>query len=156
MVFLCGVEEGLFPHERSTSDDTKLEEERRLCYVGITRAEKQLFLSYAQSRRIHGSDTYPSKSRFIDEVPVELIQEVRLKGKVTQPAYQPPKKKAYATTTNKSVEGFRLGQRVAHGKFGEGVVLQFEGESSQARVQIQFDQAGSKWLVMSYANLQSI
>ncbi len=157
MVFLCGVEEGLFPHERSTSDDSKLEEERRLCYVGITRAEKQLFLSYAQSRRIHGSDTYPSKSRFIDEVPAELIQEVRLKGKVTQPAFQPPKKKSYArATTTTSVEGFKLGQRVTHGKFGEGVVLQFEGESSQARVQIQFDQAGSKWLVMSYAKLQSL
>ncbi len=154
LVFLCGVEEGLFPHERSTSDDTKLEEERRLCYVGMTRAMKQLYFSHAQSRRLYGADTYPSKSRFIEELPTELTQEVRLKGKVTQP-YQ-PKKRAYATSKVSSYDGLRLGQRVSHGKFGEGVILQFEGESSQARIQVQFDHAGSKWLVMSYANLQGI
>ncbi|NOX42587.1 MAG: DNA helicase II [Gammaproteobacteria bacterium] len=156
LVFLCGVEEGLFPHQRSTSDETKLEEERRLCYVGMTRAMKQLYFSHAQSRRLHGTDTYPSKSRFIEELPTELIQEVRLKGKVTQPTQHQSKKRTYASTKTSSYNGLRLGQRVSHGKFGEGVVLQFEGESNQARIQVQFDQAGSKWLVMSYANLQGV
>ena len=156
LVFLAGVEEGLFPHAQSISDDNRLEEERRLCYVGITRAEQQLFITYAQTRRLHGSDTYPSKSRFIDEIPTELIEEVRIKGKVTQPMVRNQTVKRTTPMDTTSLEGLSLGQRVAHGKFGEGIVLKFEGQSNQARVQVEFDHAGSKWLVMQYANLQSL
>jgi DNA helicase-2/ATP-dependent DNA helicase PcrA len=143
------VEEDLFPHKRSAEDPVRLEEERRLCYVGITRAKERLYITHAETRRLYGSETYPRASRFVHEIPNELIHEVRLRGSVSQPMFA----KNQDSEEPDSV-GFRLGQRVFHAKFGEGIVLNFEGQGSHARVQVNFDEAGSKWLVVAYANLQ--
>ena len=150
-VFLCGLEEGLFPHQRSVEEAGRLEEERRLCYVGVTRARKQLMLSYAEHRRLHGSESYCMPSRFIHEIPAELVNEIRPRIQVSRPF-----------DTNRSCAAFReahcgdlgLGQRVQHSNFGEGVVLNYEGQGSHARVQVNFESSGTKWLVVAYANLQ--
>jgi DNA helicase-2/ATP-dependent DNA helicase PcrA len=149
LVFLAGVEEGLFPHQMSLQEPGRLEEERRLCYVGITRARQRLTLSHAETRRLYGNETYPHPSRFISEIPNELLREVRLGGSVSQVVsnhYQ----------VEDSPTGMRLGQRVFHSKFGDGVVLNLEGQGAQARVQVNFDGLGSKWLMMAYANLQTV
>ena len=153
-VFLCGMEEGLFPHGRSSEDPGKLEEERRLCYVGITRAKHKLCMSYAESRRLHGSDVYPMPSRFLRELPPERTEEVRLRGTVARPGLpvRSEFRPAPASARGGSDE-LRLGQRVEHPTFGEGVVLMYEGQGSHARVQVNFEAAGSKWLVVAYANL---
>ena len=150
-IFLVGMEEGLFPHQRSSGDLKQLEEERRLCYVGITRARKLLTLTYTQYRRLHGSDYYPQPSRFIDEIPAELLCEIRMGGNVTESLFR---KKI---TRSGSKDGkLALGQRVSHTKFGEGVILNLEGDGDNMRIQVNFEKAGSKWLVASYANLQLI
>jgi DNA helicase-2/ATP-dependent DNA helicase PcrA len=145
MVFLSGMEDGLFPHQRSLNDIDGLEEERRLCYVGMTRAMKQLFLTYAEQRRLHGVDSYGMPSRFIKEVPEEFIEEVRPRIQVARPA---------AITRMRSEEplmpGMRLGGRVRHGKFGEGVILNVEGNGPTARVQVNFEHQGSKWMMVQY------
>jgi ATP-dependent DNA helicase UvrD/PcrA len=148
-VYLVGMEEGLFPHQRSSEDLAQLEEERRLCYVGITRAKQTLTLTHAQHRRMHGSDYYPSPSRFIDEIPSELLNDIRLGGSVTESLFS----KSEVSVTN-SDGSLSLGQRVTHAKFGEGIVLNLEGSGGHMRIQVNFEQAGSKWLVASYANLQ--
>ena len=145
MVFLCGLEEGLFPHQRSMEEPHKLEEERRLCYVGMTRAKQRLHLSHAETRRLHGQDYFPLPSRFLGEIPQELIHEVRITGRVTRPADK---------ISSERESGLDLGQRVMHPKFGEGVVLKYEGQGAHARVQVNFNRAGSKWLVLAYAGLQ--
>ena len=158
LVFLAGMEEGLFPHKMSMDNIAGLEEERRLCYVGITRAKEKLYLSYAESRRLHGDVTLCRPSRFIKEIPSSLIDEIRLKSTIKRMGSQ------NSTTTGNQVRGhidipkteLSLGQRVLHGKFGEGVVLNYEGQGSNARVQVNFDSKGSKWLVLSYANLRVI
>ena len=150
-IFLVGMEEGLFPHQRSSGDLKQLEEERRLCYVGITRARKLLTLTYTQYRRLHGSDYYPQPSRFIDEIPAELLSEIRMGGKVTESLFR---KKV--TRTGSKDGKLTLGQRVSHTKFGEGVILNLEGDGDNMRIQVNFEKAGSKWLVASYANLQPI
>ncbi|MCH7694993.1 MAG: DNA helicase II [Proteobacteria bacterium] len=147
-VYMVGMEEGLFPHQRSSGDIVQLEEERRLCYVGITRAQKNLTMTYAQHRRLHGSEYYPQPSRFIGELPAELINEIRLGGNVAGNFFH------QTTTVENNGSGFSLGQRVAHAKFGEGTVLNLEGQGNQARVQVNFEQGGSKWLVLAYAGLQ--
>ena len=148
LVFIVGLEEGLFPSSMSMEEPGRLEEERRLCYVGITRARQQLVLTYAESRRQYGSDSYNPPSRFIGEIPAELIAEVRPRAMVTQPLRS-------VTQTNdfKEDTGIQIGTRVAHEKFGEGVVLDCEGKGASARVQVHFEDAGSKWLVLAYANL---
>ncbi|WP_269618913.1 DNA helicase II [Zhongshania sp. BJYM1] len=152
-VFMVGVEENLFPHKMSMEDPERLEEERRLAYVGITRAEKKLYLSYAESRRLHGQESFNSLSRFVREIPNELIDEVRINNTVTRPS-------SYAQSTTSAQQaaaasiGFGLGQRVLHSIFGAGVVLSFEGQGASARVQVNFEDEGSKWLVLQYANLQ--
>ncbi len=148
LVFLVGVEEGLFPHSMSADDPQRLEEERRLCYVGITRAMRTLYLSHAESRRLHGSDSYPLPSRFLREIPAELMREVRAGPAISQPIYGASPYHESAT-----LSGFSLGQRVRHAKFGEGVVLNAEGQGHSARVQVNFEEVGSKWLVVAYANL---
>ncbi len=157
LVFIAGVEEGLFPHKRSVNDANGLEEERRLCYVGITRAMQQLYLSHAEQRRLWGSDTYAQPSRFIREIPTELVEEIRPKIAVTRPAahtsiVRPASRKRSAAAASEAP--VKLGQRVRHGKFGEGVVMNYEGTGPHARVQINFEYEGTKWLVMSYANLE--
>ncbi len=150
-VFLGGVEEGLFPHKMSAEDPSRLEEERRLCYVGITRAMEKLILTYAESRRLHGQEHFSSPSRFIREIPNEYIQEVRLKAKVSKPLSN-----AYSMASAKAATGLQLGQRVYHQKFGEGVVMDLEGQGAQARVQVNFDFEGTKWLVASFAKLETL
>lgn len=147
LVFLAGMEENLFPHRMSIEEPGRLEEERRLCYVGITRAMEKLILTYAESRRLHGSETLNSPSRFIREIPAELLQEVRLHSTVARPVSS--MMQAQVPDTELS-----LGQPVYHQIFGEGVVLNFEGRGASARVQVNFDTQGSKWLVLQYANLQ--
>ena len=155
VVFVSGMEEGLFPHSRSSEDPGKLEEERRLCYVGMTRAERKLCLTYAESRRLYGgSDRYSTPSRFLRELPPDRVEEVRLRGRVSRPGLRvPPRRRAGSEPMRDETNGLRLGQRVQHPKFGEGVVLTYEGQGAHARVQVNFEGAGSKWLVVAYANL---
>ncbi len=147
-VYLVGMEEGLFPHQRSSNDFAQLEEERRLCYVGITRARGKLTLSYARHRRMHGAEFYPQPSRFLGEIPPELIDEVRLGGAVSGDFFNRAEPAADAP--------FGPGQRVVHTRFGEGTVMNLEGRGSHARVQVNFEEAGTKWLVLAYANLQPV
>ena len=151
LVFLGGMEEGLFPHRMSADEPGRMEEERRLAYVGITRAMQELYLTYAESRRLHGQDSYNRPSRFLLEMPKELLSEVRMKASVNR-SYNSvaPQHSMYS---DEVVEGMRMGQRVLHGKYGEGVVLQFEGGGERAKVQINFSE-GAKWLMVGYANLQ--
>ncbi len=149
VVFLTGLEDGLFPHRRSLNDAESLEEERRLCYVGATRAMTELYLTHAEQRRLHGTDSFGQASRFISEIPAELVEEVRPRVNVSQPTFR-----RGGSLAEDSGFGLRLGQRVKHGKFGEGIVLSYEGAGVHARVQVNFEGAGAKWLVMSYANLE--
>ena len=146
-VFMCGMEEGLFPHRLSSEDPNRLEEERRLCYVGMTRAMEHLTLCYAEKRRLYGDETYSRPSRFISELPVDLMEEVRMQGVVS------PASSLFDDIETDTSERLKLGQRVFHQKFGEGVVLNYEGQGRHARVQVNFENTGSKWLVMEYANL---
>jgi DNA helicase-2/ATP-dependent DNA helicase PcrA len=148
LVFLCGLEDGLFPHQRSLTDADGLEEERRLCYVGLTRAKQQIYLTYAEQRRLYGTDNYGTPSRFIQEIPEEFLEEVRPALSVSRPIYRPPRSKELESSS------MRLGQRVRHGKFGDGVVLNSEGSGSHARVQVNFENTGTKWLVLAYAKLE--
>ena len=149
IVFICGMEDGLFPHQRSLNDIGGLEEERRLCYVGTTRAMRELVLTYAEQRRLHGVDSLGQVSRFVNEIPDELIEEVRPRIQISRPVHFHGR-----GLDEPEVPGMRLGQRVRHGKFGEGVVLNFEGQGSHARVQVNFERQGTKWLMVSYANLE--
>ncbi len=149
LVFLVGMEENLFPSQQSVDDVSRLEEERRLCYVGMTRAMQQLYLSYAESRRLYGRESYPRPSRFLREIPSELIQEVRMRATVSRPVTATQPIPAYLKTTGT----YKLGQSVSHIKFGEGVVLQIEGSGAQERVQINFKQVGVKWLMLAFAKL---
>ncbi len=151
LVFLSGMEDGLFPHQRSIADPSGLEEERRLCYVGMTRAKQSLYLTYAEQRRLHGMDNFSQPSRFISEVPDEHIEEIRPRVQVSRPMRAPSRNSASALPAAEM--GVRLGQRVRHGKFGDGVILNCEGQGAHARVEVNFETAGTKWLVLSYANL---
>ncbi len=156
MVFLAGVEENLFPHRMSVEDPDRLEEERRLCYVGTTRAMEKLYICYAETRRLYGNETFNAVSRFVKEIPAELIQEVRLKTAISRPiSYQRQGMRQDYSDAGEDT-GFHLGQRVMHSLFGEGVILHFEGQGASARVQVNFDNEGSKWLVMQYAKLEPI
>jgi len=154
LVFMAGVEEGLFPHKMSLEDPGRLEEERRLAYVGITRAMQQLVITWAETRRLYGSETFNKVSRFVREIPPELIREVRLGSQVSRP-FGPAKSNLFASEATEST-GFALGQRVEHALFGEGVVLNYEGHGAQARIQVNFDDEGSKWLMVAYAKLQAL
>ncbi|MDG2090252.1 MAG: DNA helicase II [Gammaproteobacteria bacterium] len=170
-VFIAGLEEGLFPHKMSMDSESGLEEERRLCYVGITRAEQKLTLSYAESRRLYGEENLTRPSRFLAELPQELLEEVRLQGSITRSTYFNDYAKnkdnsighdtilaseKTGSSGDSSADSINLGQRVKHPKFGEGIVLNYEGKGKNARVQINFDEVGGKWLVMSYARLEAI
>ncbi|MGH8582175.1 MAG: DNA helicase II [Gammaproteobacteria bacterium] len=154
LVFIAGLEEGLFPHQRSAMDATQLEEERRLCYVGITRAKERLVLSHAEARRLHGSDHYPRPSRFLDELPGALIAEVRYQAKPVPLASNTVSARVSAPA--RDIAGLRLGQRVRHAKFGEGIVLQLEGDGEHTRVLVNFAGVGQKLLVAAYAGLQGL
>ena len=152
LVFLAGLEEGLFPNNRSVEEAGRLEEERRLAYVGITRAREKLVLSHAEARRIHGQEMYGIPSRFLREIPPALLHEVRPKLQVSRPMYNstPRRDPGHASIETPPLP---LGSNVSHPKFGAGVVTDFEGGGAHARVQVNFADAGSKWLVLAYANL---
>ncbi|HEY5263955.1 MAG TPA: DNA helicase II [Steroidobacteraceae bacterium] len=149
VVFLAGMEDGLFPHQRSIADLAGLEEERRLCYVGMTRAMRHLYITYAEQRRLYGVDTYGQPSRFISELPADLVEEIRPRLQVSRPVFV----KRSSSLEETPVSGMRMGSRVRHSKFGDGVVLNFEGNGPHARIQVNFEGQGTKWLMLSYANL---
>jgi DNA helicase-2/ATP-dependent DNA helicase PcrA len=149
--FLAGMEEGLFPHQRSSADASALEEERRLCYVGTTRAMRQLYITYAEQRRLYGVDQYGQPSRFIRELPAELVEEIRPRLQVSRPVFT-----RRASLEDAPSPSMRLGARVRHAKFGDGVVLNFENNGPAARIQVNFEKQGTKWLMLSYANLEVV
>jgi len=153
LVFLVGLEEGLFPSQASLEENGRLEEERRLCYVGITRARKKLYLTHAESRRLYGRDMLPRPSRFLREIPATCLQDVRARG-----SYRPVSASRSLTDppAHRPTEqsGFKPGQQIRHARFGEGVVLQHEGEGNQTRIQVRFRQDGIKWLMLAYAQLE--
>jgi DNA helicase-2/ATP-dependent DNA helicase PcrA len=151
VVFLVGMEEGLFPSQRSVDDEGRLEEERRLAYVGITRAREKLIVTHAESRRMHGTEMLARPSRFLSEMPAELIDEVRPRVHVTRPLYTG--RPHEITPSLEEALPVKLGQRVSHPSFGEGVVISAEGSGAHTRLQVNFESAGSKWLVAAYANL---
>jgi len=184
VVYLVGLEQGLFPHMRAV-EEGGLEEERRLCYVGITRAQKHLFVTYAETRRLHGADQVGMPSRFINEIPAECVVETRPRASVLRrrlaratptrfacsrfrrtDAARPPAPRiqlAYANSYGSRAVpepnlygGFKLGQSVRHDKFGEGVILGFEGDGERAQVEVRFKSAGTKRLVLSFANLHAL
>jgi len=156
MVFMVGVEEGLFPNRRTISDPNGLAEERRLCYVGITRAMSQLYICHAETRRLWGTENYAQPSRFINEIPAELVEEIRPKIAVSQPVYRQDRQAVRGRPHKAAASDapVKLGQAVRHKKFGDGVVMNYEGTGPHARVQVNFEYEGTKWLVMSYANLE--
>ena len=162
VVFLSGMEDGLFPHQRSLNDLESLEEERRLCYVGITRAMRHLTLSYAEQRRLHGVDSYNMPSRFIQEIPPALLEELRPRMQLARApltaqgaAYGAARGAGHFTEPAATPQGpMRLGTRVRHGKFGDGVVLNIEGQGPHARVHVNFESQGAKWLMLSMARLE--
>lgn len=161
LVMMSGMEENLFPHSMSADEPGRLEEERRLAYVGITRAREKLVMTYAECRRIHGDERYNSVSRFVRDVPKELIEEVRAASRRPVLSERSGTTRAQSTTRFSTSDrgddtGFSLGQRVTHPKFGEGVILNFEGQGAHARVQVNFSSQGSKWLVVAYARLEAI
>lgn len=165
VVFLSGMEEDLFPHKMSSEEPDGLAEERRLCYVGMTRAMQKLYLTYAECRRLHGSERFHAPSRFIREIPEELIEAVRPTTKVSRPQktnshynnaqFYLNKRNTTQPDEEYKVVGtnLKLGQRVRHKKFGQGTILNYEGHSEHARIQVKFDRYGTKWLVAGYANL---
>ncbi|EGR1589124.1 DNA helicase II [Vibrio parahaemolyticus] len=155
LVFMVGVEEGMFPSQMSAEEAGRLEEERRLCYVGMTRAMQKLYITYAEMRRLYGQDKYHKPSRFIRELPETCLDEVRMKAQVSRPSSS-GRFSQTAVKENFNETGFSLGSRVMHPKFGEGTIINFEGSGPQSRVQIAFNGEGIKWLVTAYARLERL
>lgn len=151
-VFIVGVEEGMFPSQRSLDEGEQLEEERRLAYVGVTRAMEKLTITYAETRRLYGKEAYHRPSRFIGELPEECVEEVRLRASVSRPISHA----RMGTPISQNDHGYKLGQRVRHAKFREGTVINLEGSGEHARVQVAFQDEGVKWLVVSYAKLETL
>lgn len=153
LVFLAGMEENLFPHKMSIDEPGRLEEERRLAYVGITRAMEKLYLTFAESRSIYGNETFNSVSRFVRDIPSEVIEEVRLQNNIARPT-------SYAAgalqTDQGAATGFSLGQQIMHNVYGEGVILNFEGNGPRARVHVSFEEVGTKILILASANLTAV
>ena len=156
LVFLCGMEEGLFPHQRSIDEPGGLEEERRLCYVGMTRAMEQLYLTCAEVRRLYGRENTTSPSRFLSEVPESLVEDVRAGAGLRTRAVKKinPNIAHINASGGTEASSLRLGAAVNHKKFGPGTVVMIEGQGEHARVQVRFEKSGSKWLVLAYANLE--
>ncbi len=183
-VFITGIEEGLFPHEQSLSDADGVEEERRLMYVAITRARKRLYLSFSQTRMLHGQTRYNVKSRFFDEIPADTLKWITPRqqafgsgyareyqqawqrgsglggivgaGRVDAPAFAQPAAPAFVAAAAGQAAGFRVGQTVFHTKFGEGVISTLEGRGADARAQVTFGRHGSKWLALAIAKLTPV
>ena len=166
-VFLSGLEEGLFPHENSALEPEGLEEERRLMYVAVTRARQRLYLSFAQSRMLHGQTRYNLRSRFLEEVPAPLMKWLtppRARGYAAEPAFRryydptPARPAAQARPAvppqpSRDLGGLRVGQNVSHARFGVGVIVAAEGSGEGARVQVNFGKQGVKWLQLGAARL---
>ncbi|MDC9620965.1 DNA helicase II [Xenorhabdus sp. XENO-7] len=150
-VFIVGMEEGMFPSQMSLDEGGRLEEERRLAYVGVTRAMQKLTLTYAETRRLYGKEVYHRPSRFVGELPTECVAEVRLRATVSRPVSH----KRLGTPISAGDSGYVLGQRVRHPKFGEGTVINIEGSGEHCRLQIAFQDEGIKWLVAAYARLET-
>ncbi|WP_409308405.1 DNA helicase II [Pectobacterium sp. B1J-3] len=151
-VFIVGMEEGMFPSQMSLDEGGRLEEERRLAYVGVTRAMQKLTLTYAESRRLYGKEAYHRPSRFVGELPAECIEEVRLRASVARPVNH----QRLGTPVNQNDSGYTLGQRVRHSKFGEGTIVNLEGSGDHCRLQVAFQGQGIKWLVAAYARLETV
>ncbi len=151
-VFIVGMEEGMFPSQMSLDEGGRLEEERRLAYVGVTRAMEKLTLTYAETRRLYGKEVYHRPSRFIGELPEECVEEVRLRASVSRPVSH----QRMGTPVAKSDSGFALGQRVRHAKFGEGTIINLEGSGEHSRLQVAFQGQGIKWLVAAYVRLETV
>ena len=153
LVFIAGMEENLFPHAMSIEEPGRLQEERRLAYVGITRAMTKLYLTFAESRSIHGRESFNSVSRFVRDIPSDVIDEVRLGNTIVRST-------TYAGSSVGSDPelgtGFSLGQQVFHKAFGEGVILNFEGSGPRARVHIKFEEVGTKILILESAGLSGV
>jgi len=157
ILFMCGMEEAIFPHFRSIEDPRGLEEERRLCYVGMTRTKEKLFMTYAESRRLHGSQKHNRPSRFLREIPKQFIENLSYRNKITRPPQLSENFSESHRYHRMDTHGdFSLGQRVQHKTFGDGIILSFEGKGPQTRVQVQFDSSGCKWLVLAYAKLEAV
>lgn len=152
VVFMVGVEEGMFPSQMSLDESGRLEEERRLAYVGITRAMEKLTITYAESRRLYGKEVYHRPSRFIGELPEACIEEVRLRATVSRPVNH----QRLGTPISSNDSGYALGQRVMHAKFGEGTIINLEGSGEHCRLQVAFQGQGIKWLVAAYARLEIV
>jgi DNA helicase-2/ATP-dependent DNA helicase PcrA len=155
-VFITGLEEGLFPHEQSANEENGLEEERRLMYVAITRARRRLYLSHAQSRMLHGQIRYSMPSRFMDELPEQVLLNLNRRSEPGYPSSAQQPASSYGTnrrTQTGNDTGYKVGQSVAHAKFGTGIIIDFEGRGADARVQVKFRDAGTKWLALAYAKL---
>jgi len=175
-VFITGLEEGLFPHENSVSDADGLEEERRLMYVAITRARKRLYLSFSQTRMLHGQTRYNIKSRFFDELPEAALKWITPRHQGFGSGYAREYQQAWSRGTGLGSmvgagrvapreapvlpkapsHGLRPGQGVFHGKFGEGVIVTLEGQGDDARAQVNFGRHGMKWLALSVAKLTPV
>jgi len=158
VVFITGLEQGLFPHENSTQERDGLEEERRLMYVAVTRTRKRLYLSSAQTRMLHGQTRFCLPSLFLEELPEELLRKIN-----HAPAYEThaPTRAASSqnsapVSTQTSANGLRIGQNVEHAKFGLGVIVSAEGRGTDARVQVNFGAHGMKWLALEYAKLTPV
>ncbi|MFL7768484.1 DNA helicase II [Proteus terrae] len=149
-VFIVGVEEGMFPSQMSLDEGGRLEEERRLAYVGVTRAMKKLTLTYAENRRLYGKEVSHRPSRFIGELPKECVEEVRLRATVSRPVNH----SRLGTPIISNDSGYSLGQRVKHPKFGDGTIINIEGSGEHCRLQIAFNGEGIKWLVAAFARLE--
>ncbi|MEK7772246.1 MAG: 3'-5' exonuclease, partial [Pseudomonadota bacterium] len=164
-VFLSGLEEGLFPHENSLNEADGIAEERRLMYVAMTRARRRLYLSFAQSRMLHGQTRYNIPSRFLDEIPENCLKWLQSPPKMNINPYHASASSQTTTFASKTSSynpqkfsngGWRIGQNVLHAKFGTGVIVSCEGSGGEARVQVNFDHAGMKWLLLEYAKLTAV
>ncbi|HEX5364607.1 MAG TPA: UvrD-helicase domain-containing protein [Gallionella sp.] len=164
-VFITGLEDGLFPHQNSQNVDGGLDEERRLMYVAITRARRQLYLTFAQRRMLHGKASYSTASSFLNELPEELLRWLsprfvtakRFDSYLDSPSSSAPSFGGGAAPARANDESaWRIGQRVFHQKFGEGVITGVEGTGTDGRVQVNFKHAGSKWLSLEYAKLTAV
>ncbi|MDF1795531.1 MAG: DNA helicase II [Coxiellaceae bacterium] len=158
LIFITGMEENLFPHRMSIEERRGLEEERRLCYVGMTRAMKKLYLCHAESRSLYGREQFQKASRFLSEMPEELLEHVRPTARVSRMqtgSRHPQKSRSSLGQASIDQTGLNIGQRVSHKKFGEGTILNYEGQGEHTRIQVKFDRFGTKWLVASFAKLQA-
>src|SRR5690606_26235473 len=166
-VFITGLEEGLFPHENSQKEEGGVEEERRLMYVAITRARRRLYMSFSQTRMLHGQTRYNMKSRFFDEMPEDALKWLSPKVQQHHWFANPQTKAAWvdapehganriAQHMGKKDVGWRVGESVAHAKFGEGVIVNIEGSGGNARAHINFGRHGMKLLDLSIAKLEKV